>query len=163
MDLEKGREIFFKYNGSRFYIDRECPNEYKKCGIPLEIEKQWLEEIKHDLLVKVKELKGAYRMQAINDYIQISDFASSICLLSEILLESGVDTFSSIILLETLKQYLRRNISDNLKRDIEKTIIDSKKKLLEKEISVDDSYKNLNYMIDYDFSKDSIMNRINKL
>ncbi len=29
MDLEKGKQIFFKYYGNHFSIDRECPKEFK--------------------------------------------------------------------------------------------------------------------------------------
>lgn len=34
MDLEKGKQIFLKFGVSRFHIDRECPDEYKKCRVP---------------------------------------------------------------------------------------------------------------------------------
>ena len=53
MDLEKGKQIFFRFNGSRFHIDRECPDEYKKCGVPKNVEQQWLEEIKIDFLKNI--------------------------------------------------------------------------------------------------------------
>ena len=46
MDLEKGKRIFFKFNGSHFYLDRECYDAYNKCDILKEIEQQWIEEIK---------------------------------------------------------------------------------------------------------------------
>ena len=45
MNIKKGKEIFFKYHGSQFYIDRELGDEYKKCRIPKFMEEQWLKEI----------------------------------------------------------------------------------------------------------------------
>ena len=142
MDFEKGKQIFFKYNGSHFHIDRACYDEYKKCNIPLEIEKKWIEEIKEDCLSKIEELKGNLKIQALNNYIQISDVTSSISLLIKVLNGANIDTFSSIIVLETTKQYLHCDLSDDLKEKIINTIENVKKTLLENEITIDDSYKN---------------------
>ena len=73
MDLEKGKQIFFRFNGSHFHIDRECLDEYKKCVVPKAIELEWLEEIKINLLNKISVEKGYDKVSLINNYIQLLD------------------------------------------------------------------------------------------
>lgn len=65
MDLEKGKQIFWEFSGNRFHIDRE---EYKKCEVPKNTEQQWLNEIKIDLLSKIKVSKGSDQVVWISLY-----------------------------------------------------------------------------------------------
>ena len=163
MDLEKGKQIFFRFNGSRFHIDRECPDEYKKCGVPNSVEKQWLEEIKIDFLKNISVESGHSKVILINNYIQLLDNESAVHFVIEVLNQTDLDTFSMIILAETLKHYKSAYISERLKQEINKLLLLLKKIMLNGEIKIDDSYKKDPYMKDHDFTKENIINRINKL
>lgn len=163
MDLEKGKQIFFKYDGSHFNIDTECPKEYKKCEIPKEIEQQWLEEIKDNFLKSIDVEKGSHRVALINRYIQLLDNTSAVYFLIEMLNKKDLDTFSMIILAESIKHYLSLNISDGLKEKINILLLQLKDVMLSGEIKIDECYKKAWYMKDYDFSTANIVKRINKL
>ena len=141
MNLKKGKQIFFKYNGSRFHIDRECPNEYKQCGVPKDVEQQWLEQIKIISLRNISVERGYNKVILINHYIQLLDNESSVRFLIDILNKTELDTFSMIILAETLRHYISRNIPEQLKQESEKLLLILKKKMLNGEIEVDDTYK----------------------
>ncbi len=163
MDLEKGKQIFFKYNGSHFHIDRECPNEYKQCGVPKDVEQQWLEEIKINSFRNISVERGHNKVILINRYIQLLDNNSAVRFLIDILNQTDLDTFSMIILAETLRHYESRNIPEQLKQKINKLLLILKKKMLNGEIKVDDTHKKNPYMKDYDFTKENIIKRINNL
>lgn len=163
MNLEKGKEIFFEFSGNRFYIDRECPGEYKKCKVPKNIEQQWVEEIKADLLSEIKVQKGYYKVALINRYIPLLNNESAIDFLIEILRGKDLDTFSMIILLESLKQYLSHNLSEATAQKIKNALVSGKKIVLTQKIKIDDQYKSLSYMADYDFSNENILERINRI
>jgi len=53
-DKARARELFFQYDGSRFYMSRDgVEDEYVDYAVPKQLEKQWLEEltqVKLDLL-----------------------------------------------------------------------------------------------------------------
>jgi hypothetical protein len=163
MEIEKCKQIFFKYNGSHFHIDRELGDEYRKCKIPKEIEDQWLEEIKKVLYGKVLKTKGNERISAMTDYIQIISDEDAIKFLINILHHVELDTFSSIIIVESLKDYLHKNIDSILKQSIKNEINMTKEKILNNKVIIDDSFKKLPYMKDYDFSDNAIVDRINKI
>ncbi|ORV97213.1 MULTISPECIES: hypothetical protein [Mycobacterium] len=45
-DFAKAREIFFNYDGSRFYMSRDgVEAEYESFSVPKEVENKWLEEL----------------------------------------------------------------------------------------------------------------------
>lgn len=163
MDLKKGKQIFFKYNGSHFHIDRECPNEYKQCRVPKDVEQQWLEEIKINSLRNISVERGHNKVILINHYIQLLDNNSAVRFLIDSLNQTYLDTFSMIILAETLRHYVSKNIPEQLKQESNKLLLMLKKKMLNGEIEVDETYKKNPYMKDYDFTKENIIKRINKL
>lgn len=107
--------------------------------------------------------RGFQRVTFVNRYIQLLDNSSAVCFLIKFLSETDLDTFSMIILSETLKHYLSLSISDNLKKKIEKLLFKLKKYMLDNEIKIDASYKKNPYMKDYDFSKIMLIERINRL
>lgn len=163
MDFKKGKQIFFKYNGSRFHIDRECPNEYKQCRVSKDIEQQWLEEIKINLLRNITVERGYNKVISINHYIQLLDNKSAVLFLIDILNQTNLDTFSMIILAETLRHYVSGYVPEQLKQESKTLLLILKQKMLNGEIEIDESYKKDLYMKDYDFTKENIIKRINKL
>lgn len=44
--MDRARELFFKYDGSRFYMSRDdVEDEYRSYEVPEQLRKQWLEEL----------------------------------------------------------------------------------------------------------------------
>lgn len=163
MDLEKGKKIFFKYNGNSFSIDRECGKEYRKCKVPVELEKQWLEEIKMNLLDGIQNEIGDARMCLIIAYVRVIDMVTAIEFLISALNQKDMDTFSAILLAENLKRRLREPIDDQLKNRIEVEIENFKNRALQSKIEIEDSYKRSRFMKYYDFSDENIIRRINAI
>ena len=163
MDLDKGKQIFFRYNGSRFHIARECFNEYKQCRVPKNIEEQWLEEIKINFLKSISGERGYNKVVLINNYIQLLDSESAVHFIIDIFNQTNLDTFSIIILAEMLKHYISIYIPEQLKQEINNLLLILKKIMLNTEIKVDESYKKNPYMKNYDFTNENIIKRINKL
>lgn len=159
MDLEKGKQIFWEFSGNRFHIDRE---EYKKCEVPKNTEQQWLNEIKIDLLSKIKVSKGSAKLYGFR-YIPFLDTESAIDFLIAVLKQKDLDTFSTIILSEKLKQHLSCDLSEVTAKKIKSTLAFGKEKMLTQKIEIDDRYKSLSYMADYDFSDENILKRIRRI
>ena len=122
-----------------------------------------MEEIKKVLYGKVLKTKGNERISAMTDYIQIISDEDAIKFLINILHHVELDTFSSIIIVESLKDYLHKNIDSILKQSIKNEINMTKEKILNNKVIIDDSFKKLPYMKDYDFSDNAIVDRINKI
>ena len=162
-DIEKGKEIFFKYNGSIMHIEREMGAEYKKCGVPKELEKKWLDEIIKSLRNELCNSKGNDRIVLINSYIQLLNANEATEFLIDFLSKTELDTFSLLIICETLKQYSEKDISLILKNKVSCELSVLKENMLKNKISVDSSFKELSYMKDYDFSDNSIIERIKDL
>jgi len=60
INIEKGKKIFFEYQGDSIGIHRDYGPEYWKCNIPKELEEQWRREIKQlpeeELRREIKQL-----------------------------------------------------------------------------------------------------------
>ena len=166
-DLSEAKKIFFESLASSVAIDRNYGNKYRKFHVPKEIEKEWKEEILKMLLNRISIQKGSDRIDSVFAYIDIIDVDTAVVFLSNFLKENILDTFSSIIVLETLKRYLSHAKTYSLSSDLikkKKKIIDSyKDKLLTSKITIDNSYKANRYMKDYDFSDENIIRRINEI
>jgi hypothetical protein len=54
--IDRARELFFKYDGSRFYMSRDdVEEEYRSYDVPEQLRKQWLEELTATKLDKLEE------------------------------------------------------------------------------------------------------------
>ena len=129
MDLENGKQIFFKYYGNHFSIDRECPKEYKKCKVPKEYEIEWLEEIQKELYQTLCNTKGEKRFSTfliLSDIIPLTDAIELTCKL----LNSNLDYFERLLYTEYLKQLNRRAKKSELEQ-----IIDENKQILKRNIN----------------------------
>lgn len=166
-DLSKAKKIFFHCLGSKVAIDREYGDKYAILKVPIEVENEWKKEIMANLKYEINNSSGYERFEAVNNYLQIVDHNEAIVFLIDILNGSRFDTFSIILILETLKQYLKRYKLHGLSKEsvelIQNIINKYKEKLLHDSITIDKSYINSPYMHGYDFSDDSILNRIKML
>lgn len=54
MNLNKAKEIFYNNFGSKYFMIRNWEiKDYIKCHVPLELEKEWEQDIKKDLMRKI--------------------------------------------------------------------------------------------------------------
>ncbi|HIS37333.1 TPA: hypothetical protein IAC10_12035 [Candidatus Scatousia excrementigallinarum] len=164
--FDAAKKIYYDCLGSRETIDREYYHEYRKYNVPFELEEEWKQDICNTLLHRIENESGFFRIEAIGAYIQIIDSNSAINFLLDIL-KKRLDTFSAILVLETLKNYLSHDKIYHLPLDvkllIKETINKYKLLLIKSDIEVDEFFKNLYYMKDYDFSDTNIIKRINLL
>lgn len=96
-------------------------------------------------------------------YIPFLDTESAIDFLIAVLKQKDLDTFSTIILSEKLKQHLSCDLSEVTAKKIKSTLAFGKEKMLTQKIEIDDRYKSLSYMADYDFSDENILKRIRRI
>lgn len=163
MNLDKGKRIFYKYYGNHFYIDRETGNEYKKCKIPAEIEKEWLLEIKkqlEDIIYNSDNRTSTYYLMTF--YLELLSVDEALCFARELLNKKNYDTFSVLIILEYFKG-ISRNVNNKTFTEINSFIDSNKRLLLAKEIVVDNLYKQAKTMRGYDFSCNALIDRIKNL
>lgn len=64
MNIELGKEMFYKCYGNSFSIEREYGKVYKKCKVPKEYEIEWCEDIRKQLYEKVSKTKSDKRFSA---------------------------------------------------------------------------------------------------
>ena len=163
-DYQEAKEIFFRCLGSKVSIDREYGNKYARMKVPSELENLWKKEICDNLLKQIKEKTGCIRMHAVNAYTQIVDSDIAVSFLLNFLNDRTLDTFSMILVLEDLKKYMNlASVSAEYKLRIKETIDRCKVLLLKSKLTIDDSFKSLYYMRDYDFSDDNLIKRINSI
>jgi hypothetical protein len=54
--MERARELFFRYDGSRFYMSRDgVEYEYLDYAVPHELEMQWLQELTAEKLARLDQ------------------------------------------------------------------------------------------------------------
>lgn len=166
-DLDKAKQIFYKYLGSHESIDRELGDYYKKLNVPTEVEAEWRQDILNNLKKKVDTENGYSKMNAIENYIHLISADAAVGFLCDILQKSVLDTLSVILILESLKRYKLHYKTYGLTFENSvfiKQIIDRyKAALMKSDIYIDDSYKKLSFMKNYDFSNENILKRIEAL
>ena len=162
MNLEKGKSIFFKYYGNSMYIDGEVGDEYDKCGIPKEYEIKWKEEIKKYLLTRIELFQGQELCFYVVIYTDLIKNNEAIDFVFDLLKKRKVDTVTSIILLEHVKELAKGNAS--IRKFWVKTVVNKfKSELMSSEITIDPSYMKSEWCDKKVLSKESIRKRIEKL
>lgn len=162
MDIRKGKKIFYSYQGNKMAIDRELNDEYSKCKVPKAIENYWKSDILSLLQSKINASKGSEKMKNITSYIHLLSIEQGSQYLIDIL-KNKFDTFSRLILCETLKQFLKYNLNIVLRKRIIDTLSENKRQMLNNPISIDESYLKEQYLKDYDFSTANLTRRISNL
>lgn len=166
-DLKIAKDIYFQCLGSKFFIDREYGQQYKKFNVPPAIEESWKKELCDILKREIKYNEGCLKIDAVGKYIQLLNANASVEFLNGFLGQTKLDSFSTLILIETLKRYYLHSASYGLSGYSKELILTSikhyKMNLLSSKITVDQSYKNSPSMRGYDFSEANIISRIKKL
>ena len=164
MDVEKGKTIFYKYNGSIVSIEREVGDEYAKCKIPNDVEAIWRKDIMERLLEKIGNSHGADKFSHICGYAQLLSDEQAVDFLLHIINNDNLDTFTCLLLCESLKRYLGSAFVDETRKGKILSVLDDRRdKMTHTKIAIDGSYMNKSYMEDYDFSEENIKSRIRRL
>lgn len=144
-------------------IHRELGEEYFKCKIPKDLEKIWQKDIEVSLLLQIEKANGSYMINVINSYLHLLDVDSRINFLLKKINEIELDTFSRLILCESLKRECHYNTDNLINSKIRESLTKTKERMLNERIIVDKSYKESSYMRDYDFSTENILYRIKQI
>lgn len=161
MDIKRGREIFFECFGNHMIITKEYGDEYEKCHISKECEYEWNKEVRLLLKSKINESIGCDMLFYVDRYIELLKGNEAIHYLLTFLKEKEIDSFSSLLLLETCKNLVLSTFNSNEKKEYLREIKSLKDKYLSKPINIDPSYLSNKYcsMI----TIDAIKNRYKKL
>ncbi len=165
------KEIFMKYYGSHFHMEREGEySYYKKFNVSKKQEHSWIEECQHELLLKIeKEDIVSSLFSHLSNLITRSNDIDCFRLLLFIVREkvSNSDTFSSIRMAEELLKISKYFLSIDNK--INKVVSESKKVALsilrettQKPITIASYYYKLGYLNDL-LTDEKIKKRIRKL
>lgn len=163
MNIEKGKEIFYRFKGNKYFIISELGKEYRKCKIPKEIEDEWRKDIISSLRAEIAITNGQKKIEAIDSYIYFLRYEEAAIFLMEIIKNTNLDTFSLMIECEQLKYYLRVIKDNSIKNEIVKLLVQTKERMLSEDITIDEEYLNSPHLKDYDFSYDAIIERINRI
>jgi len=144
VDIQKAKEMFLKYNGNYFHMERDdVLYEYRGYSISKEQEKIWINEIINNYINKLRisgddmsrNLYINYFYSICDIIIRSNDVSNVILLYEEFKKKSYYDSFSKLLMLESiykcLKYYKVQNIN-NIKFEA--------KELLNSEITVDESF-----------------------
>ena len=161
LELKKAQEIFFRCNGSYSLMIRDGVfKEYKKFKIPQDTEKKWMDMLIFSKKEQViSEKHHAKKTLMINELMNYGIREEEILSLVVDILSEGIDSFSRILLCESIKS-LGKNGKVHKIGDI---ISEQKEILLTNPIVIDDFYRELYYMRGYDFSESNIVRRISNL
>lgn len=157
----EAKEIFYGCYGSRSSIDKEYGKLYSKYNVPKEIEEIWLKDIKSILKEKICQSSSAEQHRYVTYLCDISEISENIDLLL-ILLQQDIDSFTRLLYCEKLISLIKKTNNATYNK-IRKIIIDQRKIILSNISDIDDSYKKLSYMKDYDFSVGNLIKRIDRL
>lgn len=161
--LEKAKKIFYANSGSHFRMwQNGVISEYEKYKVPKSIEETWLNDIKRNILEEISVVDNGHKIVLIHSYIHLLDDYSAIDYLFSILDLYCWDTYSYIILLETLKSYSFK-VDINTKKNIENKLLFQKNIILNKKIVIDNYYKSSDYLHSCDFTTENIIKRINQI
>ena len=156
------KKMYYSCFGSKFCIDREYGKEYRKYNVPEKLEKEWSEDIKLSLLYQINNSYGQEQHELVTNLCCSLSDEESVSILME-MLNKDQDSFSKLLYCEQLKDLMHK-ISNNELCEIISRIIANQKKLILMEISnIDERYKTLYYMKDYDFSENALLARARRL
>ena len=109
----KAKELFIKYNGSHFHMEREMEyTQYKSYGISPKMEKEWSVELRNALLVKLEGEKDQKKItntvfdlkDLIIQYYDELGLASLVSYVEKNV--SMLDTFTKLTIAETILNVL---------------------------------------------------------
>lgn len=136
----------------------DLDDEYEKCYVPQEIEAEWKADIISKLDKEILTAQGSDLEVAVSRYINLIPKSSNY--LIRLLQSKEMDTFTSIIFCEMLKNNMLKTKNKIKAAHIRSFLDEMKIKLLKTTITIHESYINDPYMCLYDFSDTNIIARI---
>lgn len=158
INLEKGKMLYYQYYGSKFGMWHDLDDEYEKCYVPQEIEAEWKADIISKLEKEILTAQGSDLEVAVSRYINLIPKSSNY--LIRLLQSKEMDTFTSIIFCEMLKNDMLKTKNKIKAAHIRSFLDEMKIKLLKTSITIHESYIKDPYMCLYDFSDTNIIARI---
>lgn len=168
----KAKEVFLKYSGNHFYMERGGEYEnYKKYSISDIQEELWLNEYQNELLSKVEnEDIATHSFSQLIDVLRRTKNMVFFQLLLDIVKrkEGNLDTFSQILMAEgilNIAESLKGNTeTENVKmafqaRQLALSMLNSS---IKKPVTVASYFSNLGYLKDV-LTEDKILNRIKNI
>ena len=150
-NYEEAKKIYFKYNGNFFFMDREGDYEkYKSFNIAKDIEKQWDEEIKQNLMKKINEEKNFNMIRIlISAFIDISLNTKNIeglVYIKDFLLNKNTifDTKTNMLIVGSIFKWGKhfKKLDLIITTNVMKEVLDILKGLLNKPITISEDYNN---------------------
>ncbi len=165
------KEIFMKYYGSHFQMEREGEySYYKSLNISKEQEKSWFIECRCELMLNIKKEKiVSFYFSYLASVIKRSKDIEGLELLLNIVREKreNSDTFSCILMAEELLRITESlhsvcNEKSRVIVDARSLALDVLRKTTEKPIKFDSYYLNLGYLKDI-LTEKKIKDRLQRL
>lgn len=168
-NYENAKELFLKYRGSHFNMDREGEYSiYKQYNISKKQELIWMDEWIKNLLKKINELGISNDYFSDFSIIPINYMTSKIIINLTDLIElkhSEWDTFSVLLISEKIlkitKEIKTKSDKNNNIFKIKNILLKILRNITESSITISQYYKDLGYIID--LNKKSVFVRINEL
>lgn len=174
MDKDKlleAKEIFLKYGGSHFYMEREGEYEnYKKFLISESQEKLWLNEYQNELLLKIanEDFASDYFIE-ITDALKRSKDGTCFSKLLDWVKEkeTRLDTFSKVLMcegiLDVIESFKRAETENSqMINEARILVLDILNNSLNKPVIIASYYRDTDYLNDV-INEDKIISRIKKL
>lgn len=169
-NISFAKEIFVKYGGSHFHMEREGDYEYyKSLGISQEQERLWIKEYQQELLVKIRaeNIISPIFSRLTSTIRSYNDF-SGLQMVIELANEKWkfMDTFSQMRMAEEILRIVESFINNT---EQTKIVYDAKQLALGilnsitvSPITVASYYKDIDYLKDQ-VKEDTIINRVQRL
>jgi hypothetical protein len=173
-NIEKAKEIFIKYGGSNFHMEREGEYEfYKSFNITKKEEIQWIREYHKKVIIEIESenkvsIFTSKLSELSNSIILFKDIESFKSMIDTVKEKSElIDSFSQLRIAEEIYSIVNAFSKSEVKKDnalpyAKKIVLDILNRIIKEPITVDEDYKNVQYLKDV-LNENRIINRIQRL
>ena len=164
------KEIFMKYAGSYFHMEREGEyGYYKSFGISKEQERLWSNEYQKELMAKIEteDIVSPLFSKLVSLINQNKDINGLQLLLEVAKRKRGnVDTFTQMRMaeeiLDIVESFIKNNEKANVTNEAKKLALDILCNINVSSITIASYYQNIDYLKDV-LKEDIIINRVQRL
>ncbi|QQE80618.1 hypothetical protein [Alicyclobacillus sp. SO9] len=170
--LDTARDIFLKYGGSYFHMDREGDyGYYKSFGVSKEQELAWIEEKQRELSSEIKNETNAHKIELLlsewSDILYNYNDVFFFALLLDAVREKrrGLDSFSQLLVAERIVHVLgslsQLQGENDVLSDGKDLALELLHRVLNSPITIAEEYRNTDYLSDV-ITKRNIVARASK-
>lgn len=163
MDISEAKNIFFSCYGSKFCIDREYGDEYRKYNVPDYMEKEWLNDIQKELYCKINSSFGCEQSHNVSLLCLTLEAEKSAKLLMDLLNDMREDSFTRLLYCEQLVKLIRDIKTVSLKESVVQEVWTQMNYILSNLQDIDEKYKQSKYLQDSDFSNENLLERVYRM